>query len=294
MIERINWSTLKEIAVSPRNFRWRLENPVEDTDALRLGRAVHCLALEGEEALAERYVERGQCAATTQRGNQCSSLGSLYWDGEWYCRKGGHAPPAAGAPPAELEIVTEGQIATARLCAEALRAHPVGGQLLSAGSREQELQWRDPHTGLACRGRVDLIAAQGVPPYLVDLKTTRHATLRAIEQDAQRRLYWGQIAWYLDGAITTGRLPAGAQAYLLAVQTSGPHDVAAWQLGPEALRAGRDLYRELLETYQRCMAADWWPGISPDLLDFEVPWWQQMSGPDPVPAGAASDDEEIF
>lgn len=293
MTDRINWSTLKHMAVSPLMLQYRLAHPRPDTDALRLGRLVHCLVLEGEDKAFERFVPATTCAAITKRDLPCRSQGSLYHDGAWYCRIRGHAPPEAVAEPEDVEVVTQEMMATAQRCSDSLYEHPVAGPLLRRGEPEQELEWRDEHTGLACRGRVDLLGR--CERLLVDLKTTRHLTPDAIERDARRRLYHAQIAWYHDGAIKAGRLHLISAVYLVAVQTSGPYDVAVWRLGADALCAGRAVYRDLLVRYATCQAADWWPGMAPDLLEYEAPWWEA-----PAPAPAPTNNhtvvplEEIF
>lgn len=281
-VDRINWSTLKHLAVSPLALRWAIEHPREDTDALRLGRAIHCLVLEGPEVFRARWVAATTCAATTTRGTPCRSQGSLYLDGAWFCRVRGHAPPEAIDPLVEegLEVLTEDALSVANACAESLHGHPVAAELLRGGAREQRLEWRDPLTGLACRGTVDLLHDRA---YLLDLKTTRHATPDQFARDAERRRYYGQVAWYLDGAIAAGRLEAGAAVYIAAVQTRGPYDCAVWHVGREALDVGREVYQDLLIRYADCQAADWWPGAAPDLLEFPVPW---------LADGLAARDEE--
>ncbi len=46
-------------------------------------------------------------------------------------------------------------------------------------------------------------------------------------------------------------------------------------LSPGTLNSGRNLYRRLLRLYEQCMAADWWPGVAPELLSLELPPWAQ-------------------
>ena len=266
---RLNWSTLRYLTTSAKLLRWRVEHPQPDTDALKLGRAIHCLLLE-PEAVAARWTTQGQCAAETKGGGRCASTGSLYHSGEWYCRVRGHAPEGAGPAPEGVEVITAEGMELARICAEAVRAHGPAAALLSKGAAEQEIEWVHAETGIACRGRIDLLRPDG----LVDLKSTRRGTLAEIRMDAARMHYYAQLAWYTDGCIAAGRLPADAPLpHLVAVSTVEPYDVAAMQLSRVAYEAGQILYRDLLLRYARCQAADMWPGIAPDIETLDLPPW---------------------
>lgn len=271
---RLNWSTLKHIAVSPRMLRWRVEHPQPDTAALRLGRAIHCAVLEPGE-FGTRWIVADGCAATTKGGGQCGNTGALYYGitpgrGQWYCRIRGHAPEGAGDPPEGVEIISGEDRALALRCAESVAAHGPAARLLAGAAVEQTIEWTDRATGILCRGRVDAIR----PQVLLDLKSTRRETLREIGRDVADMHLYGQAAWYHDGAMAAGRLSADAdRPHLIAVGTVEPYDVAVLRLSAAALEAGRILCRDLLTRYAQCMAADYWPGIAPDVEDYDLPRW---------------------
>jgi hypothetical protein len=268
---RLNWSTLKHIATSPRLLKWRVEHPTPDSEPLRLGRAIHCAVLE-PQAFGGRWIMSTTCQATTKStGEFCKSEGSRYSGGKWYCRVRGHAPEGATDGPGEgIEVIDKAGFELATICAENVYSHGPAAKLLSGGKSEREMEWTDPESGIECRGRVDYLR----PTDLVDLKSTRRETVREFTGDVARSLYHGQIAWYTDGAIAAGRLPKDAgRPYIVSVSTEAPYDVAAYQLSQASLEAGRILVRDLIGRYQRCMAADMWPGIAPDLVNLELPNW---------------------
>lgn len=268
--DRLNWSTLRHLAISPRLLRWRVDHPAPDSPALKLGRAIHCAVLE-PEAFASRWIVAGRCAAATKAGTPCGSQGSLYHSGEWYCRVRGHAPEGASADlPEGLEVLDEADRQLAQVCAESVRAHGPAAKLLAGGAAEQKIEWTDAATDIACRGRIDYLRAD----LLVDLKSTRRETLRDIAGDAARHLYHGQLAWYHDGAVAAGLLPADALGpMMIAVETVEPYDVAVLRLSVSAYQAGQILYRDLIRRYSQCVAADWWPGIAPDIEVLDLPRW---------------------
>ncbi len=269
MTTRLNWSTLRHIATSPRLLKWRVDHPEPESPALKLGRAIHCAILEPEH-FASRWVMTTDCQAKTKAAESCRAAGSLYHDGLWYCRVRGHAPQGATDSPGQgIEVIDAEPHQLARVCAQSVWTHNPASKLLSGGKSEQEMEWVD-ESGIECRGRVDYLR----PTALVDLKSTRQETVRGFVGDVARHLYHGQVAWYTDGAIRAGRLPEdAARPYIVAVSTEAPYDVAAYQLSQSSLEAGRILVRDLIAKYQQCMAADYWPGIAPDLEALELPPW---------------------
>jgi len=87
-------------------------------------------------------------------------------------------------------------------------------------------------------------------------------------------LYFGQLAFYHDGAVQSGRLPKDAKLpCIVAVSTVEPYDTMAFRVSAETLEAGRILCRDLIRRYEQCLAAKLWPGIAPDLQTLELPNW---------------------
>ena len=71
----------------------------KDTDALRMGRAEHCLIVEGEAEFQRRYqVAPAACQASKGNGDPCGNAPKLQRDGRWYCGVKGHAPDGATEP----------------------------------------------------------------------------------------------------------------------------------------------------------------------------------------------------
>lgn len=277
-LTRLNWSTLRYMAVSPKLLKWRVEHPEPETPALTLGRAVHCSIFEPEE-FPKRWVVAAQCAGTVKStGAPCGSQGSLFLDGRWFCKVKGHAPEGAGPLPPGIEVITLDGLETVKACTAAVRDHRVASRVLSGGVAECELEWIHKGTGIACRGRLDYLK----PAEVVDLKSTVGETPREIERTIIQRLYYAQVAWYHDGAIAAGRLPADAPLpVIVAVQSVEPYDVVPYRLSKAAYEAGQILYLDLIRKYADCLAADHWPGLSPSMRILDLPDWAPgMNGSD--------------
>jgi len=242
-IRAVNISSLKNLERSPLYYRYRLENPEPRKQAFVIGGAFHCAALE-----PDRFDERYAVFDGTRRG--------AAWE-EW---KGEH-PGVESLKPDELETV--------QAMARAVRSHRVARNLLRGGRHEEIVVWTDPTTGLACKGRVDLIR----PEFLLDLKATRDPSPRFYPRAAFNYGYITQVAWYHDGAVAARLLDGKVNPYVIAVENEAPYDVAVYQLDDEALAVGRSIYQRLMRRLVECIEADYWPGCAPDVQTLRVPRW---------------------
>ena len=256
-IPAINWSSLKAMHISPLNYRYWQENPSPDKPAYALGRATHTAVLEPVE-FNDRYAtyegvrnkkhKKYQEFMEENQGKEI--LSQAEWDQIW-------------------------------TMADAVDAHPVARSLLTGGDAEVNLEWTDPVTGLACKGRADYLTDR-----VVDLKTAREVDPRSFNAAIARYLYMGQLAYYHDGWVRSMCDPDSATSppSIIAVQSQPPYDVAVYQMTDEAMDAGRNLYRGLLDRLAECMETDTWPGVAGEVVDVELPPWAAGSETDNAPA----------
>jgi hypothetical protein len=245
LIQAINWSSIKNLAVSPLAYQWALDHPREDTAALRLGRAVHCAILEPEEFASRYILKPAGLDGRTKEGKA--------WKAD------------AEASGLEVLDVDEGRVVKA--CAEAVRSHPVASFVFDGVETERVVEWTDAVSGRDCKGRLDALNRL----WLADLKTTRD--LARFPRDFASHLYHGQLAWYVDGARAAGLLEPEADVYCVAVQSVEPCDVVVYDISDAVLDAGRALYRRLLARLDECEAAGSWPGRNPAIETMELPRW---------------------
>lgn len=246
--DRVNWSTLKHILISPKHYRHAVEIAgkkldAEDSAALQLGRLTHCAVYEPDH-LASRYVtepnfHRGMLDDTARAKGYDGGKGAA---AEWDLANTGR------------EVVTTEMMALARAMRLAVLEDGASGPLMCDGYTEYKIEWRDDITGIECRGRLDHVNG-----CLSDLKTTR--SLLSFERDAARLNYHAQLAWYADGLEAIGIQPAGPPR-IVAVENVPPHDVLVLNFTEEDLACGRRLYRRALNTLAFCRANDQWPGIA--------------------------------
>ncbi len=256
-INALNWSTLKRLTVSPRALEWEAQNPKAPTDAMKLGTAIHCAVLEPDE-FTRRYIVKPDFGDMRRKENKSARA-------EWEEKCSGLF--ANGA-----EMISVSDYDTARRVAEAIEAHGPANEILGEGVKERSIVWTHPETGIKCKGRLDVCGSR-----VVDLKSHSKATLREIIEDAARRDYHGQLAWYHDGAVQSEVLAAGAPLpCAVFVQTVAPYDVAVLDMeqAPETFDAGRELYESLIRKYDGCKTANWWPGMAPEPVAWTLPRWK--------------------
>lgn len=153
----ISKSMLDQIALSPAHLKFGI---TKETDAMRLGSAAHCAALEPME-FDSRYA----------RAN-----GRRKTDGD------------------KIEL-TSAEWETCLRIRDAVWNHPTCQDLFSVGIAEQSAWWIDPKTLMLCKCRPDWSR----PGLLVDLKTTTDASPRGFFRSVSTYRYHVQAAFYLDG-----------------------------------------------------------------------------------------------
>jgi hypothetical protein len=242
-IDAVNISTLKAMAVSPLHYRHACDHGRADTDAMALGRLMHAMVFEPQEIDA-RYV---------------------VWDGGRRAGKDWTAFCEANVGKEILRAPEDWERA------EAVRAavldHPAAAELLAHGTPEKVLQWTDAATGLACKGKADWDTGS----WIVDLKTCRDISARAIQRVVVGLAYHAQAAFYCDGA---ERMDGRERGFAwIFVEQNAPHDVAVYTCPTDVLDVGRDLYRRWLERVKTCRETGVWPGSAPDRMVMELPAW---------------------
>jgi hypothetical protein len=252
-IRAVNYSTLKYLATSPKHYKHRVETPNDPTAAMQLGTAAHTAILEPHRYTTEYAVFTGE-------------------------RRAGKAWDAFCDANAGRMILKQGEFEAALRMRDAVRADPLAMRYLKRGDAEVTIVWRDPTTGILCKGRLDWLSTS-VPDVYLEIKTARDVSPWAFQSAYARMQYHLQAAFYSDGyEQITGRT---LYAKCAAVESSEPHDVVVYDVA-EALDVGRDAYRLLLEQLAECRKTGVFPGIARGSeMVLRLPRW------------AAAEDEDL-
>ncbi len=249
----VNKGSLDQIHKSGATYKAWVDGLIrsEESPALAFGSALHC-------AVLEPYVFASTYAIVPDFG-----------DGR---TKEAKAKRAAWEEEHKDHIALSAEdAATIVKMTAALRAHPKAARLLEPGKgiREATIRWDDEETGLACKGRLDIVRRD--IRTVVDLKSTVDASPEAFSRSCGKYRYEVQQEHYSAGMAAIGE-PVDAFVFI-AVEKTPPYLVGVYVLGPESEAAGRRKYRADMSRMKECLDAGVFPGLSDDVEEIELPRW---------------------
>lgn len=245
----VNKSTLWEMRKSPKHYKWALENPTEDTPALRAGRAIHMAVLQMDE-FDKHYVVGPAVDKRTKEGKAA-----------W---------AAFMEDAGDREVLTGEEYAEIMAIADAVKAET--SDLFKQCKTEVPLFWDDRRTGIRCKCRVDAMLETDDKLVLIDLKTTTDASVDAFARSAVRYGYHVQAAHYMNGAEACG-LNHGKPImwWFVAVEKNPPYAVNLIQVTDGFLTDGQFVLMGLMDKLDECLRNDVFPGYGVSVLD--MPAW---------------------
>lgn len=251
-----HYSAVKEIHRSPLHYFSRTRP--DDSDALRIGRAIHAYVLDPGSVNVVRFdgIRRGKS-----------------WD-EFKAR---HSD-AVILKPDDLDMVERMR--------DSVVSHPHAKALLADGSGEVTLQFE--LDGVPFKSRIDWLASDGT---LVELKTTRDVHPRVFEREYARRLYHAQAALYWLGLRENGIDCRNIKC--IAVDKNPPYEVVVYRVDQETAEAGARLVYGWIARLKECQETGAWPGVDAgEIVDLRIPDWAITEGlPDVEMEGSETDGE---
>ena len=266
-VEGVNHSLLKEMFRSPAHYLYaKTAPPSEPSEAMTLGTAVHLLSLE-PELFGARVVEMPDF-----------TIGLLDPDGKEYKnprntseyrrRVEAHTANHPGAM-----ILPMDEYRKVFTMADAIRRHKTAGRYSAMPGRvEVTIVWRDPETGILCKGRIDkLIEGK---PLGYDIKTTRDANIDAFNRAVASFGYHSQAAWYRRGlrVLELGDIDID----LVVVENVPPYGVRVGPIDDDSIAIGAARCDAALRRIRQCEESGAWPGYDgDDLTVFGLPEWEK-------------------
>lgn len=231
-----NWSRLKLIEKSPAHYKYGYG---EDSSGFALGTAAHMAILEPAKFEATYVVFQGRRAGKAWEAFEYEAL-------------------AAGK-----SILNQKEYDQTIKIRDAVRGNARASRYLQGGAPEVALTWKLGE--FACKGRADYIGEA-----IVDLKSTKDASPRSFAYACQRYGYFGQAAWYSDGAcLSTGKR---RPFVFIAVESTAPYVVQVYTVPEHVLERGREQYLTLLGRLDYCTKNNFWGGYSEaEEMDLELP-----------------------
>lgn len=249
---------------TPAHYRaWIDEREERETPALLLGKAYHDRVLL-PDLFARRYVgepvdapARPTEAMRKAKNPSESSIARVAWWDAWEAEHAGK------------HVLTADDLALIENMRAALLRNRDVAQLLAEGDSEVTMRWVDPATGLRCKARADRWNRRR--RYMVDIKTCEDASERAFARAVIRHGYDITTAHYAEGARACGE-PID-HYYLVAQEKRPPYLAVIYELDAEADGRGTWLRERGMETMQRCLATNTWPGYPAGVNPLSLPPW---------------------
>lgn len=204
----------------------------KQTDSMRFGTLVHCLALTPEQ-FAKNFIvadyERRSIAGKA-RYAQLSETG--------------------------LIPIKRAELDHALAIVAALHTKPAVRKLLQSSKKERTVIQPRQHGLLPLKARLDL--HHEAKRQVTELKTTY--SIRAVETAMERYRYPLSAAFYRD-------LVGGQSVVFVFVETTPPHEVMVIPMERQQLQAGREQWQTALARFDACWQANDWPEAEPDTPD---------------------------
>jgi len=212
----------------------------------------------------------------------------------WYCDQYGHAAKFGKVDGRQIqhdrvEPISEDQAEKVERMREALYQHPDANKYLwdLDGVNEAVAFWTDPKFGVPMKSRYDRFIYEDDEdtvevgqesekqevgrPVIVDLKSTRNASLEEFQRDIGNRRYHFQAATYVRGARSLG-WPRPKWMFVC-VENEEPFGVATYELKPETISTAENEVRSAMRVVAEAMDEDQWSGYPPYTRQIGKPRW---------------------
>jgi len=205
----------------------------EDRPAYLLGRAAHCLILEGIEKFEAEYAVGGPINPNT--GKPYGAQTKAYAD--WAAALG-------------KAVLTDDHYQLITSMATSVDVHPVAVELLADGIPEGVA--RAEYCGLPCQAKLDFFNPQRG---IIDLKTCDDLTW--FEADARRFGYAHQFGFYqaIVACATGEEIPV----HVIAVEKKEPFRCGVWVMDVQALAHARRENEAAITRLRECEHRNLWP-----------------------------------
>lgn len=219
-----------------------------DTPAMKLGRAAHCLILEGEAVYQVNYATAPNCDRRTKEGK------AIY--------------AAFVESAVSREILTQDEALSVTGMADAIGRNSLTGGLFKNGSPEVSVFGQIG--GVDIKGRFDYL--HPAEHIIIDLKTCLDASPDAVKKYIVN--YGLHIQQYVYSELYkagTGKAPT--DFVFVMVEKTAPYGVAVFRLNKEALSAAKTEAHRGLAVYRQCVESGRWPCYPETVQEIGLPVW---------------------
>lgn len=163
-------------------------------------------------------------------------------------------------------FITLEQSRNLELMKQSVEKHPEASQLIVGGAIEHSFFWDDPHTGVRCKTRPDILFDN----MTVDLKTTDDASERGFIKSMAQYGYHLQAAFNREGVFHTGGNDIKTHTFIC-VEKKWPHLVGVYYLDQITLDYAHNLFKNTLTDFKKCRDENIWNGY--ETREISLPSW---------------------
>ena len=247
----IGHSLLLKYQNSPASYLAASQKKFEATPDMVIGKLVHALMLEGEDAYKSRCVVPPEINKRTKAGRE-----------EWAQWVEHHK---------DRIVIDESADKKIREIVAAISPKLIAKNMLSNGHAELSCFARVYESDLWIRVRPDYYLPD--LNVVVDLKTTKCSNAEEFERDIFRYNYDMQAAFYMDTIKTATEFEVKGY-YCLGVEKQIPFDAYPFRMDGEVLDLGRAKYAHYVRQHMDCIKANNWPGSDGEIRHAHAPHWE--------------------
>lgn len=221
--DAIGSTTLKKVALRSAFHAISKEDEEKESPALILGSAIHTAILEPEQ-FDYQYIASPSFDRRTKEGKVLAEQFEIIAQGKM--------------------IITKDQLETVKGILKTISQHEIAQAMLSGGEAEYSYYWQDEETGLMLKCRPDYFNQNA----LIDLKSTRDASVSEFTRSCINLGYHIQAAFYLD-VFNKANGTNIEDFFFVAVETEAPYAVNIFKMGEAEVALGRAQYKAALKEY---------------------------------------------
>jgi len=245
-IDALSASRLSDFRKSPAHYKYSLENPKPQTEAMILGSFIHTLVLEPAKTV-DKYL----------------SLPDL----DYRSSKNREIRDNLIAENPGITFIKQDDWKKAFDISRAVLDNKRVGKFLAGSKVEVSTVFETQE--LLCKARFD-IWNQDIG-LIADIKTCQDASFSAFARNAYTRGYHFQAAWYREAANILGSPIRGFA--IIAVETNPPYGVKVYEVSPTDMDKAWEATKKHLEKYKECASANHWPSYNEDIEVLTLPSW---------------------
>lgn len=242
----LSFSKMKLYLLSPAHYKYAIDFPEEkeDTEALLIGKALHCMVLE-----PERFRKDFDYLDLSKRPSPEQTFAAKI-NKEWKL--------AEMLKMGNKTVLSKDQFDKVTVMADKVTCNAAAMKILDGCQHEQHIEWTDP-CGVKCHGFVDAFNPNKTYPLVGELKSIADGSPWAFNKYLDTYSVYMQMAFYSDG-LQANYDKEFSVHFAITIENCAPWLCQPYYLQDSDIDFGRKLYKAILALHMDCIEKDHWGG----------------------------------